>query len=181
MAECRRFSVCSAGQYEFQAPSSETDRSCASCPAGKYQPLAEQMTCLDVTECGQAWETLKPTITSDRECTLVEECENSVNPETGLFCECPVAGCSSCATQKDGYEGVLLVRKQEQARSDPLKIGGQECIMPNGVSNNEDAILGCRDLCQNHSRCVAFSVYMSSAPAAQQYSCCLKSRYVLPF
>lgn len=132
-------------------------------------------------DCAQQWVVLDATTTSDRECVSVNECQDGTDRLSGLPCSCPSVGCSSCVTQ-DEYSGTVLVKKNEQARSTPLLVGGEQCheIKPwDQFSNYTQAIYACRDACLSEASCVSFSVYHLDAPMNLRGKCCLKSQYVV--
>lgn len=168
MSRCTPVSTCSAGSYQVRAPTKQEDRMCDPCASGTYQPNPFSTSCINVTSCGSDWVVADATSSSDRECLGVTTCQNK-------DCQCHQPSCQQCFLQ-DTYDGMLLVRKHQTARTTPiLTSSGRTCFStkPKTTTSDLDYIQACRQSCVFTSKCHSFTVFSLDADASRRGQCCL--------
>eukprot|EP00054_Salpingoeca_dolichothecata_P002959 m.24654 g.24654 ORF g.24654 m.24654 type:complete len:1139 (+) comp13424_c0_seq3:110-3526(+) len=139
---CKPVSTCDPGTRELTAPSLTSDRKCISCELGKtFSTSSNAAGCIAVTTCtdGVTFETVRPTLSSDRECAACLNCPNNKFEKQActITSNTVCNGCSEC--EADEYITAECTSDKDTECATCKKCGAEEyeSVLCQGETNTQ--------------------------------------------
>lgn len=163
---CTAVTQCGIGQEEVQLPSAVSDRVCRSCVLGvSYLASLNTTLCQSVTPCsGDQFQTIAPTVSSDRQCQSLTNCQITQFQVTAptVTSDRACANCSVCPAGRFQIRECLSFQDAQCSGCDVCVTGKFQSRACTQTDNTE---------CQNCSTCLPGFFQTAACSAYNDISC----------